>query len=97
MKFLLLLAQGGIIDPKDVNLPQKTPDGSTLPDILAIVFAVAGALCLLIIVLSGFLMIISAGEPSKVAKARQSILYAVVGLVICIFAFTIVRFVISRA
>lgn len=85
-----------IIDPNNTNLPQPGADGGKIQDILSIVFAIAGAVSVLVIVIAGFMMVISAGEPAKVAKARQSIIYAVVGLFVCIFAFTIVTFVVGK-
>lgn len=70
--------------------------GDKVALILSIVFAIAGAVAFLMVTIAGFMMVISAGEPQKVAKARQTIVYSIVGLVICILAFSIVRFVIGR-
>lgn len=76
------------------KLPQASPDRAG-PVIINIVFSIIGAIALLIIVISGFRFVISSGEPEKVAKARQSIIYAVVGLVVTISAAAILNFVIS--
>jgi len=85
-----------IVNANNTNLPQPTATGAKIQDILSIVFAIAGAVSVLVIVIAGFMMVISSGEPAKVAKARQSIIYAVVGLFVCIFAFTIVTFVVGK-
>ena len=37
----------------------------------------------------------SAGDPGKTKKAKDTILYAVIGLIICVLAFAIVNFVIG--
>ena len=38
----------------------------------------------------------SAGDPGKVKKAKDTILYGVIGLVVCVLAFAIVNFVIAN-
>ena len=48
------------------------------------------------IIIAGIQMISAQGQPEKVAKARNQILYAIVGLVIAISAFAIVNFVLTN-
>lgn len=81
----------------NTDLPDVPADAASLQDILAIVFAIAGAIAFLIVIIAGFQFVISGGDPQKVSKARQTILYAVVGLVVCSAAFTLVKFVIGGA
>jgi hypothetical protein len=57
---------------------------------------IAAAVALLIIVISSFRMVISRGNPQDIAKARDAIIYASVGLVITMVAFSIVTFVVGR-
>jgi len=80
------------------GLPRvDTGNGSnTIPNILGIVFGIAGALALLIITVSGLRYILSAGDPEKTAKAKDGIIYALVGLVIAVTAEAIVVFVVNR-
>ncbi len=80
------------------NLAAPLPQVSTDARILAIfntTLGIAGAIAVLIIVIAGFRYIVSQGDPSQVAAARNAILYAVVGLVVIMFAFAIVNFVIG--
>ncbi|MDL2341581.1 MAG: hypothetical protein QFB87_00695 [Patescibacteria group bacterium] len=86
----------------DVNsLPGSTP-GSSLTDtpeiktILGIVFGVVGALSILVITISGFRYVLSAGDPKRTAQAKDGIIYALVGLAVAIMAETIVAFVIGK-
>jgi hypothetical protein len=65
----------------------------TIEVILNMVFAIVGSIATLIIILSGFRFITSSGKPEEVARAKDTIIYAAVGLVVCIFAVTIVSFV----
>lgn len=54
-----------------------------------------GAICVIMIIWGGLLYVTSAGDPGKAAKARQTLLYALVGLVIMIFASVIVNFALT--
>lgn len=87
-----------IIDENKTLLPKNVvADQSALRDVLSVVFAIVGVLAFLVIVIAGFQFVISGGDPQKVTKARQAILYAVVGIVVSAAAFTIVRFVVGGA
>ena len=66
-----------------------------LATILQLVFGVTGAIALLIIVISGFRYVIASGDPSAVAKARSTILYAVIGLAVALTGFSIVTFIVK--
>ncbi len=80
-----------------VPLPGAGGNNTTgaLQTILNIVLGISGAIAVLIIVLAGFRYIISQGNPSEVATARNAILYALIGLVVIICAFAIVNFVVK--
>ena len=68
---------------------------SFLSTILQIVFGTTGAIALLIIVISGFRYVIASGDPAAVAKARSTILYAVIGLIVALTGFSIVTFIVK--
>ena len=78
------------------GLPQTPANSNTLQHVLEIVFVIIGALAVLMITISGFRYIVSAGDPQRVAKAKDGIIYALVGLIIAIFAESIVVFVVKR-
>lgn len=92
MKHILTyLADGGI---QIGGLPQDNANPAHVQLILNIVFVISGSIAVLIIVLAGFRFVISHGNPSEVAKARNAILYSLIGLVVVISAAAIVNFVI---
>lgn len=62
---------------------------------LQLVFALLGSVALLVIVISGIRYMLASGDPGKVAQARNTILYALVGLIISLSAFSIVTFVVK--
>lgn len=57
---------------------------------------VVGSVSVIMIIIGGFRYIISGGDSTAVTAAKNTILYAIVGLVIVIFAQVIVRFVITN-
>ncbi len=63
--------------------------------ILNSIILVAGLVAVIFVVIGGINYMTSAGDPGKVKKAKDTILYAVIGLVVCALAFAIVNFVIS--
>lgn len=60
--------------------------------IMPIVFATVGAIALLMVVINGYLYITSSGDPQQTAKARQGLLYSIIGLLVVLFAAVIVTF-----
>ena len=60
------------------------------------VIGVLGLVAVVVIIVGGILYMTSSGDAGKVKKAKDTILYGVIGLVICVLAFAIVNFVISN-
>ena len=54
-----------------------------------------GFIAVAMIVMGGISFATSQGDTAKVAKARNTILYGVVGLVVALLAFAIVNFVLN--
>ena len=61
--------------------------------IVEVLLMAVGAISIIMIVIGGILFALSSGDAQKAAKARSTILYAVVGLIVSIFASAIVNFV----
>lgn len=59
---------------------------------LNIVFGLSAVIAVMLIVINGLQYISAGGDAQKTAQAKQGILYAVVGLIIVIMAFSIVNF-----
>jgi large-conductance mechanosensitive channel len=75
-------------------------DGPSLNNIIAtvvnILSVVVGIVAVIMIIVGGFNFITAAGDSSKVSTAKNTIIYAVVGLVIVALAQFIVQFVIDN-
>ena len=78
------------------DVPQGKFTSGSLDTILNIVFGVMGAIALIVLLLASLKYVTSRGEPTEVAKAKNAILYAVIGLVVVASAFTIVSFVVDK-
>lgn len=63
--------------------------------IINTVIFVVGMLAVVMIILGGVSYATSQGDPSKVTKAKNTIMYGIIGLVICLLAFAIVNFVLQ--
>ncbi len=74
----------------------KCIESSSLAGILNTVYLVAGMIAVLIIVIAGFFYVTANGDANQVTKAKNTILYAIIGLAVVMFAFVITQFVISR-
>lgn len=94
LKFLNTIA--GFIDNTQVNAPQQSLENSDIQSVLQLVFGLSGAVALLIMVVSGLRFVFSQGDPNSITKARNSLIYALIGLVICSAGFSIVTFVLGR-
>ena len=56
---------------------------------------IVGAISVIMIVIGGLRYVISGGDTSNVTAAKNTILYAIVGLVVAMLAYAMINFVIS--
>ena len=79
----------------DLNqVPDIEADSAHLQTIINTVLGITGAIAVLVIVLAGFRLIFSQGDPGQVASTRNAIVYSLIGLVVIMFVFAIVNFVV---
>ena len=64
--------------------------------IIHAVIGILGLICVVVIIIGGVSYMTSSGEAGKVKKAKDTILYGIIGLVICVLAFAIVNFVLAN-
>ncbi len=79
-----------------LGIPEnRSFEASDLRGILNTVFGILGGVAVIFVIVGGLKYVIGSGKPDDLQKAKNTILYAVVGLVISLFAMAIVNFVIS--
>ena len=67
----------------------------TLKNGINLAIGVIGFIAVVIIIYGGFMYTTSAGDSNKVTKAKNAIMYGIIGLVVAMLAFAIVNFVIG--
>jgi hypothetical protein len=88
-------------DTTDCNDPTKGSGAQGIQDIAKkvtnIFSIIVGAASVIMIIYGGFRYITSGGDSGKVGNAKNTLIYAIVGLVIVALAQIIVRFVLTQA
>ena len=74
---------------KDKDLTKTLQGGINLA------IGVIGFIAVVVIIYGGFMYTTSAGDSNKVTKAKNAIMYGIIGLVVAMLAFAIVNFVIG--
>jgi membrane-associated HD superfamily phosphohydrolase len=92
----LLTTVAAMITENDYNnLPKAQLNNGSFDSVLKLVFGFAGAISVIIIVIAGLKYVTSQGNPQETAKAKDTIIYAVIGLAVCFLAFFIIGFVVE--
>jgi len=92
--FLLQLAQ--TINQSDVpNIPTLT-SGQVVTNTLNIAYFLAGIIAVIVIIIGGIMYTTSAGNSGSVTKAKNMILFSIIGIVVILSAFALTNFVIGR-
>lgn len=74
-------------------------NGDALPSIITgilnAIIAVCGLVAVIYVIIGGVQYMTASGDTSKLEKAKKTILYALIGLIICALAFAIVNWTIG--
>ena len=73
-----------------------TTSDSLVKLVMNTMFYIVGIVSIVMIIYGGMKYTTSSGDPKKVASAKATILYAVIGLIVALFAVAIVQFVSTR-
>jgi Type IV secretion system pilin len=109
LSMTLAVATPAFADPVDVfkgdackgNTSVCGTSGSTgvytiLKNVVNVLLTIGGIIAVIMIIVGGIKYTTSTGDSGSVNSARETIIYAVVGLVVSIMAFAIVNFVLNR-
>jgi hypothetical protein len=78
-----------------VNIPTRTA-AQVLEDSLNLVYFVAGITAVIAIIIAGYTFTTAVYDPVKITQAKNTILYAVIGLIVVVIAFFITQFVMKN-
>ncbi len=70
-------------------------DNGVFKKITNTILYIVGIIAVIMLIIGGIKYVISGGDSKKVTDAKNTVLYAIIGLVISFLAFAIVNFVIS--
>ena len=78
-----------ICKDKDKNITD------TVKTTINVILYVLGSLSVVMIIYSGILYVMSGGDANNVTKAKNTLMYSVIGLIVALLAYAIVNFVIT--
>lgn len=84
--------------PAECNVPPDESGNGLMNSVkngINLAIGLVGVIAVVVIIIGGISFITSQGDAPKVTKARNTILYGIVGMVIAILSFAIVNFVLS--
>ncbi len=85
---------------KGLNKTITSDSNTTLGDIIAnitkVLLFLMGAVSVIMIIIGGFRYATSQGDQTQMQSAKNTILYAVIGLIVAIAAYAIVSFVVTQ-
>lgn len=84
------------VDANSLGLPKVQANDATWGNIISGVFVFIGAWATLFLVIGAVRYAASAGDQGLITKAKDTILYAIIGLIVSILAFAGVQFVLGR-
>ena len=74
------------ISPVVSRLPNPDPKSANITDMFNIAYALAAVVAMGFIIWGGIQYINSTGDPGKAAKAKNTIVFAIIGLVVVLLA-----------
>jgi len=89
-----LTALDGATAASDSQQPTSLPD--QFKNIVNIALYIIGAVSVLMLIYGGIRYTVSGGDTAAVTAAKNTILYAIIGIVVALLAFAVVNFVIGR-
>lgn len=88
----LLLAKLDLSPLPDVKGDTNAPIAAALK----IFFGITGATAVLVITIAALRLVLARGNPEGLNRARNTIIYAAIGLLVALAAYSLVTFVVGR-
>ena len=79
-----------------VPIPRPEANESVIANVVSYAFIIIGIISVIMIMIASLQYITSTGDPQKTKKAKDTILYAVIGVVISVSAWAIINFILDR-
>lgn len=69
---------------------------NTIRNVVNVFSAIVGVVAVIVVLIAGFQYVTAAGDSSKVATAKSTLIYAIVGLIVAALSQAIVQFVLKK-
>ena len=66
-----------------------------LDNVLQYIFPLAGLICVVFVIIGGYMWIVSSGDPSKVKQAQGTLTWAIFGLVFLLVVFAVLKVLVA--
>jgi len=99
MSLSYLLTNLAVITEDQINVPKTSlsgGEGGALQYGLQLFFGLAAAVAVLVIAIGAFRYVISRGDANSIKTAKETILYAAIGLIVTMSGYGIVTFVVNN-
>lgn len=70
--------------------------GESIKLVINVLLFLIGAVSVIMIIIGGIRYVLSGGDSTQITGAKNTILYAVIGLVVALLAYAIVNFVVTQ-
>lgn len=102
-----LVPATGVVNAQSITEGAEKAQGDEVPDnidgddglikqVVNILLFIIGAVAVIMLIIGGLRYVVSGGDQNSVTAAKNTILYAVVGIIVAVFAYAIVNFVLDR-
>ena len=90
-------AVGGIDAARGAGVPSilAMGDGSIISKGINIMLYAIGVISVVMLIVGGFRYVVSGGQKEAVTAAKNTILYAIIGLLVAIFAYPFIKFIVD--
>lgn len=79
--------------PADGVLPAGSNLDTALPNTIKFLLGLIGSLAVMFMIVGAIMLATSSGSPSRIQRGRETLIYAIVGLIFAIGAFAVVSFI----
>lgn len=89
----------GASDPANNTCGNGTEEctlGRRITQVTNILLFIIGTIAVIMVILGGIRYTLSNGDSSQISSAKNTVLYAVIGLIVALLAFAIVNFVVTQ-
>lgn len=91
----LSLGEGAGAAKGEDQPPDLFGEGGIFQTITNVLLFIIGAISVIMLIIGGIRYVVSGGDQAAVTSAKNTILYAVVGIIVAILAYALVNFVIT--